>query len=279
MDAGRLFVVATPIGNLEDITRRALRVLGTVDLIAAEDTRHSKRLLRRFDITAPLVSYHDHNEAARAQVLIDELNQGKDIALISDAGTPCVSDPGYRIVRAAHEHGIEVVAVPGPSAAIAAVSISGLPNDRVTFHGFFPRKQSAAARLLELIRAIAGTHVFFESPRRLVATLQRLGEHLAGAEACVVRELTKQFEETLRGTPQALAEQLAARGVKGECVLVVHVPESPPDAENWSAADLREQVHRVMQRDGLSSRDAIRRVADTLHVPRRRVYEATVKEP
>ena len=218
MNLGRLYVVATPIGNLEDISARALRVLREVDLIASEDTRHSRRLLDHYGITSSLTSYHEHNEALKTGMLLSVLEAGRDVALISDAGTPCISDPGYRIVRAARERGIAVVSVPGPSALAAALSVSGLPTDRVTFHGFFPRRAGQADEVVKLIETLGGTHVFFESPHRLVGSLETMAARLPKAQACVARELTKVFEEVQLSTPKELAEKFAESGVKGECV-------------------------------------------------------------
>ncbi len=276
MSLGRLYVVATPIGNLEDISPRALRVLREADLIAAEDTRHSARLLEHFGIQARLVSYHDHNEADRAAMLIAALRSGESVALITDAGTPCIADPGYRAVRAAHDAGIPVVAVPGPSAALAALSVSGLPTDSFSFHGFFPRKRKQAEALLDAMRA-GGTHLFFESPNRLVATLEALEKAVGEASCCVARELTKVFEEVVPGSPACLVEHFSAAPVRGECVVVVYAPptrEVPaPDPDL-----LRELVRAAMRRDGLSRRDAIRRVAAELRVPRNAVYAAARDE-
>lgn len=279
MAFGRLYIVATPIGNLEDVTNRALRVLAEVDCIAAEDTRHSRRLLERHGVRTPMVSYHDQNEAARTNELIGTLEAGKDVALISDAGTPCVSDPGYRVVQAAHEHGIEVVAVPGPSAMVAALSVSGLPNHRVTFHGFFPRKRGDSDKFFDLVRSLGGTHVFFESPRRLTTTLERLAEAMPDADVCVARELTKQFEEVVRGRPQTVLERFEGRAVKGECVVLLHTPESDQAHGRWSGEQLRDLVREAIDRDGVSQRDAVRQVADDLDISRNQVYAATVRKP
>lgn len=271
--AGRLFVVATPIGNLEDITARALRVLREADLIACEDTRHSRRLLDHYGIATPLTSYHEHNEAAKAEDLVERLARGDDVALITDAGTPCISDPGYRVVRAARARGLEVVAVPGPSAPMAALSISGLPSDHFTFHGFFPRKAGQAEKAVKRMVAMGGTHLFFESPHRLANTLAWLAERLPGAQACVARELTKIHEEVREGDLEELARQFNQTGVRGECVLLVHLaPETAPVGE-WTAEALRARVQDETAR-GLSRRDAIRKVASDLNLPRNTVYAA-----
>lgn len=273
MATGRLFVVATPIGNLEDISARALRVLRSVDLIAAEDTRHAKRLLLHFDIRTPLTSYHDHNETEKAGRLLTILQEGRDIALISDAGTPCISDPGYRLVRAARENGIAIETVPGPSAVIAALSVSGLPTDRFSFHGFFPRKRKEALAAVTALCAVGGTHVFYEAPNRLGGTLALLAETTPSAEVCVARELTKLHEEVVRGTPGRLAAHFQARPPRGECVLVVNMGEFDPCGAGPGDDDIRRAVDDAMKTRSLSRRDAVREVAIALGIPRNRVYD------
>jgi 16S rRNA (cytidine1402-2'-O)-methyltransferase len=273
MDKGRLFVVATPIGNLEDISARALRVLREADLIASEDTRHSRRLLDHYGIGTPLTSYHEHNETQKADALLRELDQGRNVALITDAGTPGISDPGYRVVRAARQAGYEVVSVPGPSALAAALSVCGLPTDRFSFHGFFPRKRSDADRLLDLVSRLGGTHVFFESPHRLVDALQAVAARLPEAQACVARELTKIHEEIALGSAGDLAERFAAGQVRGECVLLVHCEAKTVEAA-LSPEDIRARVDAAVANEGLSRRDAVRKIAADLNLPRNAVYEA-----
>lgn len=274
MATGRLFVVATPIGNLDDIGARALRVLGAVSLIAAEDTRHSKRLLDRFGIRTPLTSYHDHNEPSKAGTLLDALRGGRDVALITDAGTPCIADPGYRVVRAAREEGIPVEAVPGPSAVTAALSVSGLPTDRFAFHGFFPRKQQDKQEAIERARAFGGTHVFYEAPDRVCATLAFLARTAAGAEVCVARELTKMHEEAVRGTAGSVARHYEDHPPKGECVILVHFGEDENAPAELGDHEIRAAVEEAMTAHALSRRDAVREVAARLRVPRNRVYDA-----
>ncbi|MDZ4860255.1 MAG: 16S rRNA (cytidine(1402)-2'-O)-methyltransferase [Candidatus Hydrogenedentes bacterium] len=271
MQTGRLYVVATPIGNLEDISARALRVLGAVSIIAAEDTRHSKRLLDHFKIPTPLTSYHDHNEREKSPHLLAQLQQGRDVALITDAGTPCIADPGYRIVRAAQEQGIPVIAVPGPSALIAALSVSGLPTDRFTFHGFFPRKQTDAGKVITSMRAAGGTHVVYESPQRLSATLSLIAQTLPDAEACVARELTKIHEEVVRGALAELAQIFSERDTRGECVLVMNIAE--PGSAGISDDAILAAVSDAIHKAGMTRRDAIKFAAHTLGVPRNRVYD------
>lgn len=275
MASGRLFVVATPIGNLNDISPRAVEVLRTVDRIAAEDTRHSKRLLDHFGIGTPLTSYHEHNEIVKTESLVAALSEGRNVALISDAGTPCISDPGYRLVRATQNAGIDVVSVPGASALLAAISVSGLPSDRFTYHGFFPRKLQAARKVLAEIVGIAGTHVFFEAPNRLTATLTAIAESLPPeTEACVARELTKIHEEARRDSPRVLADYYVHNPPRGECVIVLHVPARNADAIAPSPEHIRELVESLMEDENLSRRDAVLKLSRDLHLPRNAVYAA-----
>ena len=275
MASGQLFVVATPIGNLSDISPRAVEVLRSVDLIAAEDTRHSKRLLTHLGIGTPLTSYHEHNEVAKSETLVATLVEGKSVALITDAGTPCISDPGYRLVRAAQDAGISVVSIPGPSAVLAALSVSGLPTDRFTYHGFFPRKRQAAADALLDISRVAGTHVFFEAPNRLSATLIAIAASVPpGTEACVARELTKIHEEIRRDTPEVLAAYYTAHPPRGECAIMLHIPARKADENAPAPEQIREMVESLMEDEDLSRRDAIRKLSTDLRLPRNAVYAA-----
>jgi 16S rRNA (cytidine1402-2'-O)-methyltransferase len=272
MATGRLFVVATPIGNLEDISARALRVLSSVHVIAAEDTRHSKKLLDQFNIRTPLTSYHDHNELQKAENLLTVLRGGKDVALITDAGTPCIADPGYRIVHAARGAGIPVESVPGPSAVVAALSVSGLPTDRFAFQGFFPRKKKDAETALVQAKTFPGTHVFYESPNRLCDTLELLAEFAPDAHVSVARELTKVHEEVVSGTPATVLQHYEQAPPKGECVVILHFAEAAP--VEFTDDQIREAVEVVIETQSLSRRDAIREVATRLSIPRNRVYDA-----
>ena len=223
-DLGQLFIVATPIGNLNDITYRAVEVLNEVDVIAAEDTRHSGKLLSHYGINTKTTAFHDHNEKDKAQLLINWLKEGKNDALISDAGTPLISDPGYAIVNLCRNEGLQVTSIPGPCAAIAAVSCSGLPTDNFTFMGFIPVKQKAREDFFSKVDALAGTAICYESPRRIVDSVTALGECL-GVETQVVlaKEITKTFETFKSGTVTELLEWLKADEVhqKGEMVLMV----------------------------------------------------------
>lgn len=221
MSTGTLYIVATPIGNLEDITLRALRVLKEVDFIAAEDTRHTLHLLRHFEITKPLFSYHQWNEARRTEEFVGKLQAGQSIALVSDAGTPGISDPGARVIRACIEAGIPVVPIPGPSALITALVASGLNTDEFRFIGFVPNKSSQRQRLLQSLANETCTLVIYESPFRIVKFLEDARVILGERRMAVARELTKKFEEILRGTPGEILKKLEGRSIKGEFVVII----------------------------------------------------------
>ena len=218
---GILYIVSTPIGNLDDITLRALKILRHVDLIAAEDTRRTRRLLSHFDIHTPLVSYFEHNELKRLDKLLSHLKRGKEIALVSDAGTPGISDPGFRLIQQAIEKGIPVIPIPGPSAVIAALSISGLATDSFYFAGFLPRKGGKRRKLLEKLGDLDGTSILYESPHRLMKTLGDLLEICGDRQIVVTRELTKAFEEAIRGSICEVINALEGRRIKGEVTIVL----------------------------------------------------------
>lgn len=268
--AGVIYLVATPIGNLEDITLRALRTLREVDLVACEDTRRTGRLLRRFEIDKPLLSYREHNEAARAAELVRRAQGGESIAVVSDAGTPGISDPGFRTARAAVEAGVRVVPIPGANAALAALTASGLPTDRFRFEGFLPPRKTKRRAALEPLRAETATVVFYEAPHRIAATLQDIAAALGPRPLVLARELTKLHEECLRGTAEEIAAELESRPVvKGEIVLLIGAAEtSATDGlaplETRVAAligqglDRMEAVKRAARERGLSKRDAYR---------------------
>lgn len=234
LGCGNLYVVATPIGNLGDMTPRAIETLQSVALIAAEDTRHSARLMSHFDIKTPLVAYHDHSDESRTRQIVENLRSGKDVALISDAGTPLVSDPGYRLVKMAREAGVPVVPVPGACALIAALSASGLPSDRFTFEGFLPAKQVARVKTLELLSADTRTLIFYEAPHRVLETLQDMCSVFGvEREVVIAREITKTFE-TIRGDCVGkLAEWVAtdSNQQRGEIALLVKGAEAAAEQE------------------------------------------------
>lgn len=220
-ESGKLYLVPTPIGNMGDITLRALEVLKEVELIACEDTRHSGALLKKLDIKKRLISYHDFNEAARARQLAEMLGRGASVAVITDAGSPGVSDPAYRIVRAAIDGGIDIIPLPGASAIIPALTASGLPTDRFFFEGFLSHKSAARRSRLEKIKSLEHTLVFYESPHRLEKCLGDMLEILGDRAACLAREISKRFEQFRRGCISEIIDQIAGRTVKGEIVLIV----------------------------------------------------------
>jgi 16S rRNA (cytidine1402-2'-O)-methyltransferase len=247
MSSGTLYIVATPIGNLEDVTARAVRVLSSVDLIAAEDTRHSAKLLRHLGIRAETLALHEHNEREQAPKLLDWLRRGKSIALISDAGTPLISDPGYALVRAAHAAGVPVVPIPGASAVIAALSVAGLPSDRFVFEGFLPPRDAARRAALERLRAEARTLIFYEAPHRIRECLRDMADIFgAEREATVARELTKQFETVRAGTLGELSAWVARHDEQqlGEFVLLLHGAARTEEADAGSVE--AERVLRIL---------------------------------
>ena len=264
-----LYLVATPIGNLEDITLRALRVLREADLIACEDTRQTGKLLGHFGIDKPMVSYHEHNEAARTLELIAKLESGVTIALVSDAGTPLVSDPGYRLVTAAIEAAITVVPIPGASALLGALAAAGLPTDAFRFCGFLPVKTTQRRKVLEQLRGEACTLVFYEAPHRILDALSDVSAVYGDRPVAVARELTKLHEEFLRGTADEVRALLAARpSVKGEITLVIGKARSAAVPAN----SVEDAVHELEQK-GIPRMDAIKQVARERGLSKREVYK------
>ena len=266
---GLLYVVATPIGNLEDMTYRAVRVLGEADLIACEDTRQTRRLLDHYSIHKPTVSYHEHNEAERAEELAARMRDGAVVALVSDAGMPLVSDPGYRLVRAAIESGIPVQPVPGASAVLAALAASGLPTDSFRFGGFLPHKPGQRIKALEALKEETATLVFYEAPHRIVEALAAVEQVLGPRPVALARELTKIHEEVLRGTAAEIREELEARDViKGEMTLMIGKATEPlPDD-----TPLEEAVEALVNA-GTPRMDAIKQVARRRGLSKREVYD------
>ena len=219
-EIGVLYIVSTPIGNLEDITLRALRILKEVSLIAAEDTRLTRKLLTHYNISTPTVSYYEHNRFTRIPKIIDHFNTGKDVAVVTDAGTPGISDPAYKLIRAAIESGSRIEAIPGPSASITALTASGLPTDRFIFEGFLPRKKGRKAKLTRL-SAIEATVIFYESPKRIVRTLKDILEFMGDRPAVIGRELTKLHEEMIRGNVSKLLSHFTQKTPRGEFVIMI----------------------------------------------------------
>lgn len=265
---GGLYLVATPIGNAADITLRALDILKRADVVACEDTRLTGKLLARHGIRARLTPYHDHNAERARPALLERLSRGDSVALVSDAGTPLLSDPGYKLVKACRDSGLAVTAAPGASAAVTALILSGLPTDRFLFAGFLPPKQAARTKALTDLASVPATLVFFESPARLAASLADMAKVLGARPAAIARELTKLYEELRRGTLAELADHYAKSGApKGEVVVVVGAPIAPARPQ---AADLDERIRQALAQE--SVRDAASRVAAETGLPRRDVY-------
>jgi 16S rRNA (cytidine1402-2'-O)-methyltransferase len=274
MTTGTLYIVATPIGNLEDITLRAIRVLKEVDLIAAEDTRHTKHLLDRYQIETQLTSYHDHNKEEKAPVLVARLLEGKSVALVSDAGTPGISDPGYFLINLAVDQKVPVVPVPGATAAIAALSVSGLPTDSFVFEGFLPAKHGARLKRLQKLLQEERTIIFYEAPHKIMKTLEDLIEVFGDRRAVVTRELTKIHEETVRGTLSDVLRHFQEGSIKGEFTVIVHGATTEPAEQDIDAA---EYLKNLMLHRGLSKKEAIATAAEELGLPKKEVYKESLK--
>ena len=286
MSHGILYVVATPIGNLEDITARAIRVLGEVDLIAAEDTRHSRGLLSHFNISpkGPMFSCHKFNEGKRGDFFVNALLEGKNIALISDAGTPCISDPGHRLVQLAADAGIQVVAVCGASAVIAALSVSGFDVSNFAFIGFLPRGKMAVKAIAETL-AHTETVAFYESPRRVTATLEQVAENLPNAQICLCNDISKKFERIYRGTAEQVLAELKENPAaeKGEYACIVNMPhtaENNEDSEEESSEQpsLESQLVDIMIKSGGTLKDASRKLHEThTTLSKKEIYAAMLR--
>ncbi len=272
MKKGTLYIVATPIGNLEDITFRALRVLKEVGLIAAEDTRRTRKLLSAYGISTHATSLYDHNEREKSSLIISKLEEGIDVAYVSDAGTPGISDPGYLLVKESLARSIQVSAVPGPSAVIAALSISGLPLDRFCFHAFLPQRQGPRRKLLYTLKGESRTMVFYESPRRLLAALRDIRSILGNRNIALSRELTKIHEETLRGPVSSIIDLLEVRTVKGEITLVV-AGAGADDTNEPSPEALWTNFQEIQNNAHLSTRDAVDLIATQKGLSRKSVYD------
>jgi 16S rRNA (cytidine1402-2'-O)-methyltransferase len=276
---GTLYIVATPIGNLEDITQRALRVLSEVELIACEDTRHTGVLLKHYGIKTKMLSYHEHNEQARASQLSEMLLSGASVAVVSDAGTPGISDPGFRLARLATEMGARVVPLPGATAFVAALVASGLPTDEFFFGGFLPARSTQRRARLEQVRALSSTLIFYEAPHRIAATLSDAREILGEREAAVARELTKLHEEIVRAPLSELALRFAAEGAaRGEMVLIIDRASVGGDAVQRDATqDIAARV-AAFEDEGLDQRAALKKAARELGLSRDEAYRRLVAE-
>jgi 16S rRNA (cytidine1402-2'-O)-methyltransferase len=267
---GTLYLVATPIGNLEDITLRALRVLREADLIACEDTRQTRKLLDHYQIRKPLVSYHEHNEAARAEELVERAAGGASVAVVTDAGTPGVADPGYRVVRKAIERGVAIVPIPGPVAAAAALAASGLPVEAFRFGGFLPPKRSRRRKMLEALAGESATLVFYEAPHRILDALEDVLAVLGPRPVVVAREMTKVHEEFLRGGADEVLSALRARDViKGEITLLIGRGET---SRAETACGVRERVEELIREERLDQMTAIKQAARERGITKREAY-------
>lgn len=271
LSPGRLYVVGTPIGNLEDITLRALNTLKAADVIACEDTRRTQKLLNHFDIRTPTISYHEHNEMTRAPELVLEMEQGSAIALVSDAGTPVLSDPGFRLVHLAIRHKIPVVPVPGPSALVAALTAGGLPMEEFTFAGFLPAKRSARRKALTALVSFERTIVFYEAPHRIVDSLRDIHDILGEREAVVAREVTKIHEEFIRGSVTEIREHLKKEPVKGELTVILGPGAGRPGGVSGSVS-VRGEVERLKVEEGLDERSALKVIARARGISRSEAY-------
>jgi 16S rRNA (cytidine1402-2'-O)-methyltransferase len=274
---GCLYLVGTPIGNLEDITLRALRILKEVNQIACEDTRHTQKLITHYDIHKPLVSYHEHNESTRAAELLAALEQGAKIALVSDAGMPLVSDPGHRLVTLCLEHHIPVVPIPGPSALLASLSASGMPNEEFLFVGFLPARSGERRRALERLRIEDRTIILYEAPHRLAECVADAREVLGNRSACMAREVTKLHEEFRRGKLSELSTSLKERPARGEITLLI-APEAPADARTQanSTQSLADRVEELIRQAKLDRKEALKLAAKERGLTRRAAYDEIV---
>lgn len=274
---GKLYIVPTPIGNLEDITYRALNTLKSADLIAAEDTRNTQKLLNHFDIHTPLISYHEHNKREREDMMVSKVEEGQVVALVSDAGMPAISDPGYELVHALIKSDLPVVVLPGANAALCALVGSGLPSSEFYFYGFLPRKKKEKQAELERLRSLKATLLIYESPFRVKDTLKVILEQLGNRNIAIARELTKRFEEYVRGTVEELISWTEETELRGEFCLVIE-GDSGENTEHddmwWSHLSVVEHVTHYMDEQSLSSKEAIKIVATERKLPKREVYQA-----
>jgi 16S rRNA (cytidine1402-2'-O)-methyltransferase len=277
--AGTLYLVSTPIGNLEDITHRAVRLLGEVELIACEDTRHTQKLLNHYGIKTRTISYHEHNERERAVELLGLIDAGSDVAIVSDAGTPGISDPGFRLARLAIESGARVVPVPGASALIAALVASGMPTDEFFFGGFLPSRSGARRARLSELRSLPATLIFYEGPHRIAATLKDAHEILGEREAVVARELTKMHEEVVRGNLSELAERFSSpEKARGEMVLIIDRTVIKSESTSKNPVVSIASLVAALEAEGLDHRAALKRAARELGISRDEAYRRLVSE-
>ncbi|HKL75914.1 MAG TPA: 16S rRNA (cytidine(1402)-2'-O)-methyltransferase [Halanaerobiales bacterium] len=273
-EKGKLYPCATPIGNLSDLSPRAVEVLKEVDIIAAEDTRRTSKLLNHFEIDTKMISYHEHNEKKRAEELIQKIKNGIDLALVSDAGTPGISDPGYEIIKSAVKNQIEVIPIPGPNAALLALIASGMDMSSFVFLGFIPRKGKKRNKFIKSIQKEEKTSIIYESPYRVLDTLKELKKIMGKREIALIRELTKVHEEKIYGTATELVNILESRKIKGEIVLVIE-GRKVEEKEGWEDLSIVEHV-RLLMENGYTKKKAIKEVSDLRELPKSDVYEKAI---
>ncbi len=277
MMAGTLYLCATPIGNLEDITLRCIRILKEADIIAAEDTRQTIKLLNRFEIRRPLISYHEHNKRDKGAEMVGLLKSGKNIALVSDAGMPAISDPGEEIVRLCIDNNIDVVPIPGPTASLAALIISGLSTRRFCFEGFLPANKRERRERLQKLSVETRTIILYEAPHRLNDTLADIIEHLGDRRISVSREITKKFEETLRSNISGIIESFKNKAIKGEFVIVIEGLNEKElveiELKKWDNVSVEEHIKMYLEQ-GLDKKDAIKKVSKDRKLPKKEIYKA-----
>jgi len=276
MMAGVLYLCATPIGNLEDITLRCIRILGEADIIAAEDTRQTIKLLNHFEIRKPLISYHEHNKFEKGEELVELLKSGKNIALVSDAGMPAISDPGEDLVRLCVENDIEIIPIPGATASLTALIVSGLSTVRFCFEGFLPSNKKERRERLQKLSAETRTIIIYEAPHRLLDTLGDLMEQLGDRRISVSREITKKFEETLRDNISNIIKVFKERTIKGEFVLVIEGINEQElidiELKKWHNITIEEHI-KMYLRQGMDKKEAIRKVAEDRKLPKKEIYK------
>ncbi len=271
----KLYICGTPIGNLEDVTYRLIKILNKVDIIAAEDTRKTGKLLNHYDIKTKMISYHEHNAEKRVDQLLGYIQEGLDLALVSSAGMPGISDPGYEVIKEALNLGLEVVPIPGPTALISALVVSGLPTDRFVFEGFLPRQGKKRRQTLRQIKKEKRTIVVYESPYRVKKTLRDLENKIKGRKIALVRELTKMYEEKIYGTCPEILAQLEDREIKGEIVLVIEGRQQAEIETGWQDYDVVEHV-KLLMKEGYTKKEAIKQVAAERGLSRNQVYEKAI---
>lgn len=278
--ASCLYLLATPIGNLEDITLRCLRILREADIVAAEDTRQTAKLLNHYEIKKPMISYHEHNKKSKGEEIIDLLLEGKTVALVSDAGMPCISDPGEDLVRLCIEKGIEVISAPGPSASLTALSISGLSTSRFVFEGFLPVKGKDRRERLQRLSKEDRTIILYEAPHRLLSTLKDLREHMGNSKISISRELTKKFEETVRTDLEGAIEEFGSRNIKGEFVLIIEGKSAEAikaeEGQVWESMSVKDHIIMHMEK-GLSKKEAVALVAKERNMNKKEVYNISIE--